>query len=567
MKRSSIFGALTLVGLLSLSGCTNDAPAPVDTETTPIAVYETTNAATSQRGGLNSDSAASVATATEHDLFALDANTFTNNAGGYRLTVPAGLFVCDMGDATYRSTLESADATTRLEIFTQPLTEDVDAATYLNYSNRFLENTWDFTKTYDFSIDDTLGGRATHILTWERRVLARVENDRNYYGQLDIVENGHAYSFLLTSTAPVSADTLHAMADCFATFTPTADAADFPRQPRERKDLTDETRTFYEQVFADDAGLTWGIFEPGTSGKSVSDLLSVQKELQHRFEIILCYSNIYENYEPDLIYNTLSRLWENGSVVELTLQTQLYDPLSQNNMVYDVLDGKYDDFLHKYAADVARFGHPVLFRPFNEMNGDWCNYSAYWTARDCSTYVELYRYLYSIFEEEGANKNTLWVWNPNEKSFPNFCWNFTDNYYPGDEYVDIVGLTGYNTGDYYDGETWRSFNEIYDPLYAQMAPQYQQPLMITEFACSSIGGDKAAWIEDMFTQLENYPRIKAAVWWDSADKDTDGNIARPYYIDNDKAALNIFKDHLAQDNYKENPRERTTFLLTRYDID
>ena len=117
-----------------------------------------------------------------------------------------------------------------------------------------------------------------------------------------------------------------------------------------------------------------------------------------------------------------------------------------------------------------------------------------------------------------------------------------------------------------DGETWRSFNEIYDPLYAEMAPQYNQPLMITEFACSSYGGDKAAWVEDMFTQLENYPRIKAAIWWDSADKDTSNNIARPYYIDNDKAALEIFKDHLAQSDYKENPRERTTVLLRPFDL-
>ncbi len=132
--------------------------------------------------------------------------------------------------------------------------------------------------------------------------------------------------------------------------------------------------------------------------------------------------------------------------------------------------------------------------------------------------------------------------------------------------LKTVGLTGYNTGDYYDGETWRSFNEIYDPLYAEMAPQYNQPLMITEFACSSYGGDKAAWVEDMFTQLENYPRIKAAIWWDSADKDTANNIARPYYIDNDKAALEIFKDHLAQSDYKENPRERTTVLLRPFDL-
>ena len=34
----------------------------------------------------------------------------------------------------------------------------------------------------------------------------------------------------------------------------------------------------------------------------------------------------------------------------------------------------------------------VLFRPFNEMNGDWCNYCAYHTSRDPQIYVELYRF-------------------------------------------------------------------------------------------------------------------------------------------------------------------------------
>lgn len=564
MKRSLTLAALTLFAASCLSGCGSTSDT-INTEATPVAVYDTlTTTSQSSANGLNANSADTVATAEANDVFTFAAGTFTNNAGGYSITVPDGLQVVDMGDATYRSTL--ASDSTRLEIFTQTLGDDVDAATYLGYSNRFLENTWDFTKTYDQSIDDTLGGRTTHYLTWERRALARVDGDRNYYGLVDIVEGKNVYSFLLTSQEPVSADSLRALAASFQSFTPTVEAKEYPRQPRQRTDLTAETQDFYQRIFGDDADLTWGLFEPSVSGQSVRGLLDVQKELSHRFDIVLCYSNIYEDYTENNIYNTLSRLWENGSVVELTLQTQLYDPLSQNNMVYDVLDGKYDDFLHAYAADVARFDHPVLFRPFNEMNGDWCNYSAYWTARDCSTYVELYRYIYSIFEEEGANKNTLWVWNPNEKSFPAFAWNNADNYYPGDEYVDIVGLTGYNTGDYYDGETWRSFNEIYDPIYAQMAPQYEQPLMITEFACSSYGGDKAAWVEDMFEQLEHYPRIKAAVWWDSADKDTEGNIARAYYIDNDKGALKVFKEHLAQDDYKEDPRERTAALLKSYDL-
>lgn len=561
MKRSILLSALALASLLTLAGCSADAPAPAGNEATPVAVFEEISDATPTSAGLNSDSAASVATARDHDLFTMTDTTFTNNAAGYSVDVPAGLSVCDMGDATYRSTLENADASTRLEIFTQTLSDDVDAASYLNYSNRFLENTQDFTQTYDFSLDDTVGGRATHIFTWERRALARVAGDRNYYGQLDIVDGANVYSFLLTSTSPVSGDTLRAIEESFQSFTPTATAAEFPRQPRQRSDITDETRDLYERIFADDADCTWGIYEPGVNGAIIDDLLALQNTLDHQFDIVLCYSDLYTDYTPQLIYNTLTRLWENGSVVELTLQPVKYDPATNANIVYDILDGKYDEFLHDYAADVARFGHPVLFRPFNEMNGDWCTYSAYWSARDCSTYVELYRYVYSIFEEEGANKNTLWIWNPNEKSFPNFCWNFVDNYYPGDEYVDIVGLTGYNTGDYYEGETWRSFDEIYAPLYAQIAPQYQQPLMITEFACSSIGGDKAVWIADMFNHIKNYPHIKAAVWWDSADFDADGTIARDYYIDNNPAVVSVFKEHLAQLDKKEHPEEHTDALL------
>lgn len=63
-------------------------------------------------------------------------------------------------------------------------------------------------------------------------------------------------------------------------------------------------------------------------------------------------------------------------------------------------------------------------------------------------------------------------------------------YYPGDEYVDIIGMTAYNTGTYYSGENWEEFDQLYAPIYAEYTRIYNQPLMITEFASSSVGGDK-----------------------------------------------------------------------------
>ena len=47
--------------------------------------------------------------------------------------------------------------------------------------------------------------------------------------------------------------------------------------------------------------------------------------------------------------------------------------------------------------------------------------------------------------------------------YPPLKWNSHVSYYPGNKYVHIIGLTGYNTGTYYKdltGERWRSFTEI-----------------------------------------------------------------------------------------------------------
>ena len=121
-------------------------------------------------------------------------------------------------------------------------------------------------------------------------------------------------------------------------------------------------------------------------------------------------------------------------------------------------------------------------------------------------------------------------------------------YYPGDEYVNVIGLTAYNTGSYYKGETWSSFDELYRELYQRTLQRYARPMMITEFASNSVGGDKVQWINDMFSSLSDYPMIKAAVWWNSADWDYSGSepvIARQYILEETQDTFNAFKDGLS----------------------
>ena len=551
MKRYRPIVALTLGAAFLLSGCGSVDPYDpfsLTPESVPVIDVEETANTAANDNGLNEASADTVRLAEENDCFEMDGDTFVNNVGGYRVNA-LGLELVDMGDATYRATL--ADDSTRLEIFTQALdvgdgsAEATQAAidSYLNYSNRFKESEDDCTVISDETLQND-DERTVYRLIWDRPALQHVEQDRRHYAIVEFIEDARIYSFLVSSVDTIDTADLDTIVESFETFGPKVEAKDYPRTSRSRDDLNAETQAFYEATFGEDAGFTWGIYEPRIDEDDITELENLQDELDYHFDIALHYSNIRNPYQEGSIYDTLNMLWENGTVTELTMQTQLYDAFSRPSMVYEILNGDYDDYLHAYAADIARFGHPVLFRPFNEMNGDWCNYSAYWTSRDTAIYVDLYRYIYSIFEEEGANANTLWIWNPNERSFPNFAWNAIDNYYPGDEYVDIVGITGYNTGTYYEGELWRSFTEIYDPIMARMETQYYQPMMITEFSCANTGGDKPAWIEDMFTAIQEHPRLKAAIWWDGCDRDEDGNIARSYFIDDSPEVLQVFKDHL-----------------------
>jgi hypothetical protein len=127
-------------------------------------------------------------------------------------------------------------------------------------------------------------------------------------------------------------------------------------------------------------------------------------------------------------------------------------------------------------------------------------------------------------------------------------------YYPGDAYVDVVGLTAYNTGDYYPGETWKSFAELYDNIYYSYVERYDKPFMITEFASAVSGGDKNQWVVDMFRHIRYYDKIKVAVWWDGVDYDSNGRIARNYFINDPTTLIETFRHNL-RGAFDERPEE------------
>ncbi len=315
------------------------------------------------------------------------------------------------------------------------------------------------------------------------------------------------------------------------------------------KNWNEETKEFYDNLVNGDT-FKWGIYTPwAVFENDFTNIHKLEDKIDEKFEGVL----EYKYYFDDMPIEGMQTAYEEGKIIELTLQTAtvMNEDLDGYTPVFDMLDGIYDQRFREIAGQIRDFGHPVLFRLNNEMNSDWTSYGSAVCLTDPELFVQLWRRIYDIFEEEGVN-NAIWVFNPNDESYPPNGYNSSMAFYPGNEYVQVFGITGYNTGTYYDelnGEKWKSFDEIYSVIEKKYGKIYGEfPWIITEFASSSIGGDKVHWITDMFEKLDNYPRIKMAFWFNSADYDprpeANKAVARPYWFDETPETTKAFSDGL-----------------------
>ncbi len=329
--------------------------------------------------------------------------------------------------------------------------------------------------------------------------------------------------------------------------TPKTTADFYPVMP---KNWSSETRNLYNAIAGSNT-VQWGAFISGAvRDNNQAVIQELEQKIDYNLQILLDYVNHNDPF-PKEGMNLAAQM---GKTVELTMQISsvMNANLAGFNPVFEVLDGVHDETLRQFARDAKDFDKPFLFRLNNEMNSDWVSYGATATMNDPDIFIALWRHIYKIFEEEGVH-NAIWIFNPNNNSFPPQNYNHFLTYYPGNEYVHMYGITGYNTGTYYakeNNEKWFSFEKLYDDIEQTSGAYFSQfPWIITEFGSSSIGGDKPLWITEMFNTIKKYKNIKMAVWFNADDIDPrpekNGRVARPYRLDETKQTTEAFKKGIA----------------------
>lgn len=227
-----------------------------------------------------------------------------------------------------------------------------------------------------------------------------------------------------------------------------------------------------------------------------------------------------------------------------------------------LISGIYDQYLAETAqriGELATYGRPLFIIFGHEMNLDSTTYE--WTGEKNggdapyggpARYIAAFRYVSQRLKP--AESIIRMVWAPNHVSVPNVMWNAPERYYPGDDYVDWIGFSGYNWGNTQPSwqSQWTSFSEVFSEIYNRFN-NYGKPLMINETASVEDPAQpdrKALWIKDVLeVQLKGpFDGISAIIWLN--EEKVEGSVLTNWRVDSSPQSLAAYRDAVKDPYYR-----------------
>ena len=181
----------------------------------------------------------------------------------------------------------------------------------------------------------------------------------------------------------------------------------------------------------------------------------------------------------------------------------------------DIMSGKFDTYIDNFAQQLSGYKGPIYLRFAHEMNGNWYPWSSALIGHE--NYKALFKYVRDRFTSLGVTQ-VRWIFSINWENVPQE--NDFTNAYPGDAYVDAIGLDGYNWGTTLETSRWMNFREIFGPIYRTVSRVYDKTILITEFSSTSTGGNKSKWILNALSDMKKMNNLKGFILF-NVDKETD----------------------------------------------
>lgn len=277
-----------------------------------------------------------------------------------------------------------------------------------------------------------------------------------------------------------------------------------------------------------------GVFPGPTNGRedgvTPEDLASYESAVGRRAAWVYFSSDWFRSREfPE---ETARWIRDRGSIPFIRLMLRSDERLWHAESTFTlqrIIEGAFDGELRAWARAARSFGSPLLVEYGTEVNCEWFSWNAVWNgAGDTVSYGDphltdgperflgAYRHIVGLFRDEGA-KNITWVWHVNNGDAPSTEWNRLEKYYPGDSWVDWVGVSVYGAQKPTEA-AWPQFSDLMDGVYQRLrALAPTKPVIVCEFGATSGNplGDQSAWAEAAIDALVDgrWPAVIGFAWW------------------------------------------------------
>lgn len=149
-----------------------------------------------------------------------------------------------------------------------------------------------------------------------------------------------------------------------------------------------------------------------------------------------------------------------------------------------IINGSQDANINKFAG---RLCPNTILAPLHEMNGNWDPWDGTVGNNTPAKIISAWKRIHDII----GNK-AKWAWVVNNSDEPDRTGNRPSDYYPGDNYVDIIGVDGFNWGGLI-------FTQAINPNY-NVVKDWGKPVWITSFGTGQT--NQGAWITDAIKQAK-----------------------------------------------------------------
>lgn len=301
----------------------------------------------------------------------------------------------------------------------------------------------------------------------------------------------------------------------------------------------------------------WGAYD-NKMHESFKNLFALEDSLHTNFPLMHFYTAWGSKSEQQFPWKESKAIYDLGSMPVITWEPWLVDFKEKDypqmpsveerdkNCLAAIARGEYDNYINKWAIQVKKYGAPLFLRFAHEMNDP---YRYPWgpqnnTAED---FILAWKHVVDRFRVEGA-ENVLWIWSPHP------AYGFFADYYPGEDYVDWIGIPVLNYGTAATWSQWWSFEEIFGNFYDDLS-QFNKPIIISEFASLSVGGNRAKWFSDGLADMPvKYPLIKGILFFHTSNDQTTTYKSLDWQITDDPEAIDaIIKARDAWGKLSETP--------------